>query len=338
MPRLLRRRHRFDISETLEKTLPTRKHRRRLLPRRNLDRKPLARPKVVLRLASSVPSFLTLCNGWCGLVSIAIATNSLFDLRPSTAAYLAALFIFAGMFFDVVDGFVARRMKHTSEFGGQLDSLCDAITFGAAPLFIMLCIDHPLSRGVMFIVGSCFCLSVLIRLARFNVETGPEDPHDAFTGLPSPAGAGTIAAFALTLVALDRQRLPAMQLMDSASIVFDSIIHFGLPLLALVIAALMMSRFRYSRPQLPSVKHRAGKLQCVAVASLLSLSVVALREMTVLIGFCLFAAKGPSIALAQRYHQRHQQKLYPQSTPVLTAAKTTNIQPSLASYPSENKN
>ena len=56
--------------------------------------------------------------------------------------FIAALLIFLGMVFDMLDGSAARWANQTSEFGSQLDSLCDAITFGVAPAFLMLQFSH----------------------------------------------------------------------------------------------------------------------------------------------------------------------------------------------------
>ena len=60
-----------------------------------------------------------------------------------------------------------------------------------------------LPRKVTWAIGALFALCVLIRLARFNVETTEDDPHEGFEGLPSPAAAGTIAAFVIAMPELN---------------------------------------------------------------------------------------------------------------------------------------
>ncbi len=102
------------------------------------------------------------------------------------------------MLFDVLDGYVARLSKTASNFGGQLDSLSDAISFGAAPAFLLLRLSrewhHELMRNATVVIAILFMICVLLRLARFNVENDP-DPRRATgasrdracTTLPLPA-------------------------------------------------------------------------------------------------------------------------------------------------------
>src|SRR6185369_6387978 len=102
-----------------------------------------------------------------------------------------ALFIAA--VFDTFDGLVARQLGATSEFGKEYDSLADVVTFGAAPAVLIyawgLRVLGPLGAGIAFL----FLVAVSLRLARFNVQTGKTD-YRYFVGLPSPAGALTIAS------------------------------------------------------------------------------------------------------------------------------------------------
>src|SRR5438093_11695 len=90
-----------------------------------------------------LPTLLTLGNGVCGFAAIAYASKiTLDDSLPAETVdsyfLLSAVLILIAMVFDVLDGYAARLTRSTSEFGGQLDSLCDAISFGAAPAFLLL--------------------------------------------------------------------------------------------------------------------------------------------------------------------------------------------------------
>ena len=76
----------------------------------------------------NIPNFITLANLACGLLSIISAFQG--DFKNGT------LFIFLGVFFDFFDGLTARLLKLNSEFGKQLDSIADIVTFGVAPGFI----------------------------------------------------------------------------------------------------------------------------------------------------------------------------------------------------------
>ena len=83
-----------------------------------------------LKHIAFLPSFITLINGACGFIAILFASDSYFAM----AGYIILLAMVA----DVLDGRVARLTRTTSSFGGQLDSLSDAISFGVAPAFIMI--------------------------------------------------------------------------------------------------------------------------------------------------------------------------------------------------------
>jgi len=124
----------------------------------------------------------------------------------------AALAIGFAVLFDGVDGRIARMTHTTSDFGKELDSLADVVTFGVAPSllayiwgFRMLPMTvHPQLRENVVHAGVFVCFLFLIcgasRLARFNISINPQprNPgrpgHKYFVGMPIPAGAGVIAA------------------------------------------------------------------------------------------------------------------------------------------------
>ncbi len=138
----------------------------------------------------NIPNFITLCNGICGMLAIIFAQQGHFAL--------GILCICFGTLFDACDGKVARLMKNSSEMGGELDSLCDCITFGIAPASLMLFYVEQTfgSLPIISIVGAAVYLSCVVwRLARFNVETTPDpEDHKSFKGLPSPLGAGLVCS------------------------------------------------------------------------------------------------------------------------------------------------
>jgi len=124
----------------------------------------------------------------------------------------AALAIGFAVLFDGLDGRIARMTNTTSDFGKELDSLADVITFGVAPSllayiwgFRMLpLLAHPHLRGQIVHVGVFVCFIFLIcgasRLARFNISINPQPRNPGrpgrkyFVGMPIPAGAGVIAS------------------------------------------------------------------------------------------------------------------------------------------------
>jgi CDP-diacylglycerol--serine O-phosphatidyltransferase len=158
-----------------------------------------------------LPSLFTAINIAAGYFSItetikAISGNA--DLHLDWAA-IAILFAIP---FDALDGRIARMTNTTSDFGKELDSLADAITFGVAPSllayiwgFRMLPLTvHPDLRQNVLHAGVFVCFLFLVcgasRLARFNISKNPQprNPgkpgHKFFVGMPIPAGAGIVAA------------------------------------------------------------------------------------------------------------------------------------------------
>jgi len=143
-----------------------------------------ARPKRLRRSVFVLPSLLTVANIFCGYYAI-LATMS--DMYRN-----AAIAIAIAILLDSLDGFVARLTNTASEFGLQLDSLADVISFGLAPSILvlkwgLLAIDTRLACAAAFTFTICGAM----RLARFNVQSGG---HKYFVGLPIPAAGGTIAA------------------------------------------------------------------------------------------------------------------------------------------------
>ncbi len=155
--------------------------RRRRKKKNGRKRKPI--PRIV------VPSFFTLMNLFCGFLAIiSIAEGRLF--------FGAWLIVFAGLF-DALDGFMARLSNATSQFGIELDSISDVVSFGVAPGFLLYEFGLAELPLVGILLSALPPLCGAVRLARFNVES--KEPVLAyFKGLPIPAQALMIAAFYLT--------------------------------------------------------------------------------------------------------------------------------------------
>src|SRR5205807_3329613 len=153
-----------------------------------------------------VPSLLTLGNGVCGFAAIACASKILADAPdPDNNLWfaLSGALVVAAMVFDMLDGYVARLSKTASRFGGELDSLCDAVSFGVAPAFLLLKMGpgwepRPLLHQLLAGIATLYMVCTILRLARFNVDNTPDPAaHKRFRGLPSPGAAGCIAALAI---------------------------------------------------------------------------------------------------------------------------------------------
>jgi CDP-diacylglycerol---serine O-phosphatidyltransferase len=133
-----------------------------------------------------LPNAITLAALFAGFYSIVMAINGRFEL--------ACIGIFCAAVLDSLDGRVARMTNSQSAFGEQMDSLCDMVSFGAAPAIIMYVWGlNGLGRwgwlpAFVYIAGAA------LRLARFNVNIGVVDKR-FFQGLPSPAAAAIVMGF-----------------------------------------------------------------------------------------------------------------------------------------------
>lgn len=133
-----------------------------------------------------LPSLCTLANLIFGLVALVLIYNGKKDW--------AAVFIVMGMLFDGFDGRLARLLKVSSEFGKQLDSLSDLVTFGVAPAMLAYTVSlHQLGNwGIVAMLP--FPLMGALRLARFNVRAGG---NGHFVGVPITLAGGLLALFLL---------------------------------------------------------------------------------------------------------------------------------------------
>ena len=140
----------------------------------------------VLTVNRLVPNALTLLGLCAGLTAVRLALLDRWEV-----AIAAILF---AMIMDALDGQIARLMGVSSEFGAQLDSLADAISFGVAPAMIVYLWALSDAGGIGWVLALVFAVSCALRLARFNTNIGAAKPFPwadrFFTGVPAPAGAG----------------------------------------------------------------------------------------------------------------------------------------------------
>lgn len=255
-----------------------------------------------MRKVAVIPTLLTLGNAVCGFASIALASKIGRDDTPLQTDFLFAAsgwLIIAAMGFDVLDGFVARLSRSTSMFGLQLDSLCDAISFGLAPAFLLLRLGpgwDPIPRlhQALAVIAALYMVCAILRLARFNVETAP-DPLGGkrFRGLPSPAAAGCIASLAILRGELT-QRFPAIDI-ARASYFLEAWAVVG----AISVALLMVSRFPY--PHLTKQILRGKRpLNHVVLVIVAGFVMFLFRELAVALVFWLYALAIPLRASLRR--------------------------------------
>ena len=221
-----------------------------------------------IRTIAVFPTMFTLGNLICGFFAIVVAArvesptsvemsrtsdiqfrspgNAVKQFNPKDDTHncmLSGWLIFLAMIFDALDGHVARLSRTNSDFGAQLDSLCDLVTFGVAPGFLLvkMCPQFTfVHRETVWIIAASYAACAALRLARFNVETGEEDDHLHFSGLPSPAAAASVAGFAILFYELRRE---GNHLSYASTI--DQAVQYILPVFAVIVALLMVSRIPY---------------------------------------------------------------------------------------------
>jgi CDP-diacylglycerol--serine O-phosphatidyltransferase len=275
-----------------------------------------------IRAVSIFPTIFTLGNLVCGFFAIVVASRIarpgdeafipapkldsarelLGSLDPTHNLMLCGLLIFLAMLFDMFDGQVARMARVTSDFGAQLDSLCDVVSFGVAPgiLLVKMCPQFTqLHREAIWCIAALYASCAAMRLARFNVETDEDDDHSTFEGLPSPAAASVIAGFALLSYSLRNEVNYAM---------FEDIdwwLQRLLPLAALAIALLMVSRIPYPHLVTHLVRGQKTFPQLVGIVFVL-LALLTVRWYAIPLACALYAL-GPAAAHAWRWswQRRH---------------------------------
>jgi CDP-diacylglycerol---serine O-phosphatidyltransferase len=130
-----------------------------------------------------LPNAITLAALFSGFYGIVMAMNGRFEV--------ACIAIFCAAVLDSLDGRVARMTNSQSAFGEQMDSLCDMVSFGAAPALIVYIWGLKDMGKAGWIPAFVYIAGAALRLARFNVNIGVVDKR-FFQGLPSPAAAAIV--------------------------------------------------------------------------------------------------------------------------------------------------
>ncbi|MCD4750506.1 MAG: CDP-diacylglycerol--serine O-phosphatidyltransferase [Thermoanaerobaculales bacterium] len=168
------------------------------------------------------PNGVTAANISCGFISMVMAADGKYDL----AVYLLVVAIVL----DTLDGNIARWLHATSEFGQEMDSFSDALSFGAAPAFLVY---HAILRDMApfgLTVALVYLLCAVLRLTRFNISSDAHAKERRTIGAPVPVA----ASYLMVAVLIRDQVRPAHVI-----------------LLVLMVAGLMVSRI-----QMPNLKGR----------------------------------------------------------------------------------
>ncbi len=229
-----------------------------------IEPSPLPPPRLIG--ISLLPAAATLGNLLCGVAAIFCCLLAMraeygqtIDIHPRlerlfhTHIAAGAYLIVLAMIFDALDGRLARITRRTSEFGAQLDSISDIVSFGLAPtiLFISLLLRPQLGAGeqpevsslqlrVGLLCAVVYVSCAAIRLARYNAENvKSEGAQRAFSGLPSPGAAAAVVA----LLALHENLRQTG--FSGWGVDWANVLRWGMAATALTVGLLMVSRLDY---------------------------------------------------------------------------------------------
>jgi CDP-diacylglycerol---serine O-phosphatidyltransferase len=169
-----------------------------------------------------LPNLLTIIGVCLGISSIKFALDENYSL--------AVIFIVFASILDALDGRIARLIKGTTEFGKELDSLTDFVSFGIAPAFILYFWELKNYGKIGWAITLIFSVCCVLRLARFNLTKISKDAEwkqNYFEGVPSPAGAG------LALLPL---------VYELSELKFSTDIKNMTPLFVIIVALLLISK------------------------------------------------------------------------------------------------
>ncbi|MFN7181310.1 MAG: CDP-diacylglycerol--serine O-phosphatidyltransferase [Planctomycetota bacterium] len=211
---------------------------------------------------SVLPAILTLANAVCGTFAILSALSLDFER--------SAYYIIFSLIFDALDGKISRLTKTASQFGIQLDSLADVISFGLAPAIIswvFLDVENYLNINIQNGIAIIYICCAIIRLAKFNVETDTsEESHLFFKGLPSP-GAALFVIFNLLFL----HNLLNFHLQHQFVEYLVVIYKYLLPIIIFISGILMITNIRYVHIFNISLTGKKSKKNFIKIVMLLSL-------------------------------------------------------------------
>lgn len=230
------------------------------------------------RGTSLLPSLFTTGNLFLGFWSIIKTLDGRFEQ--------AAPLIGGAVILDMLDGRIARMTGTQSEFGAQLDSLSDAVSFGVAPALMAYVWALSIFPRAGWPAAFLFLVCGVMRLARFNVQRSVVDSR-YFVGLPIPAGAAQVAAIVFVMPG------PPTQKWESVAML----------VLVVALGFLMVSTFRYRSFKSFDLRRRRSYMVVLGVA-MLFLMIAAHPEASLIAATSLYTVSGPLAWLASLGRRR----------------------------------
>ncbi len=233
----------------------------------NLSRNPASRPPRRFRRGAAIlPSLFTTGNLFLGFWAIIKTLEGRF--------VEAAPLIGGAIVLDMLDGRIARLTGTSSEFGGELDSLADVISFGVAPALLAYRWSFGAIPRVGWLAAFFFLVCGTLRLARFNVQRHTDSRY--FVGLPIPAAAGQVATLAFFAPEPVTERPHA----------------FALVALVGLLGLLMVSTVRYRSFKSVDLRQRRSYVNVLGIV-LLFLLVAVRPEISLLAAASVYTLSGP---------------------------------------------
>jgi CDP-diacylglycerol--serine O-phosphatidyltransferase len=208
-----------------------------------------------MKIKYLIPNLITSGNLLCGAFAIIYAGRG--DLS------IAGMFIGIAAILDFLDGFAARLLKATSEFGKQMDSLADVVTFGVAPAMLFYSIAELNGDSWMNFSALLIAVFAALRLAKFNID---DSQKNEFSGVPTPAIAVMIASFPYII---EYDNLSVAHVFNNQAFTL---------LFPILVSYLMVANFRLFSLKLKSLKWSENKL--VFTFLVLAIGVLALFQFT----------------------------------------------------------
>jgi CDP-diacylglycerol--serine O-phosphatidyltransferase len=228
------------------------------------------------------PNLLTILSLFASFYAIVMSMN----LRYTSAS----IAIFIAMLMDALDGRLARLTNTTTEFGAQLDSLCDMVSFGLTPALVLYTWSLHILGKAGWLVAFLYAVCTALRLARFNTQLGIANKR-YFQGLATPAAAALVASMVWLC---DKYNIAGID------------IAFPVLVIALILALLKVSKIRYRSFKDLDLRGRVSFLYIIGMALLIVLISYNAPLMLFLI-FVAYVISGPFMTVFG-IHKRRKDK------------------------------
>jgi CDP-diacylglycerol---serine O-phosphatidyltransferase len=236
-----------------------------------------------------LPNILTLGGVCLGISSIKFSIDGNYGLAVTLILFAAIL--------DALDGRIARLIKATSEFGKELDSLTDFVSFGIAPVFILYFWELNKYGKLGWAITLIYSVCCVLRLARFNLTKIEEEQNwknNFFEGIPSPAGG------LLILMPL---------IYELTNLNFDFDIKNLTPYLTVVVAILLVSKVPTLSLKKISISPKATVFLLLAIGVIIIALLFYTLETLLIFGIIYLLLIPISIILYNNLNKKNSQKI-----------------------------